>query len=257
MRAFPCTCGSCWCKNCAKYSRTHDRIHRRLDRFDWKVTRHIVLTVGRWSNPLHQYEVVMHEKLLPRLTRKIQADIGEWLWVLEFHRGGWPHWHLLIESPGGMIGKHEIQRLWGRGNCWESYIQNEQHWNAIRGYHKGKGYLAGEPKAHQLELPEYLMGRSRVRKFGGRSGRSPVDRPTDVPRGTSQKRRKSAPYRHRFAHCGEGSRIEIDGNWSFTSTDYELIRSMADRYLGDRVNGRWEGDPEDQVYALSQAKAGG
>lgn len=199
----------------------------------WERVRHVVLTVGRKTNPVHYYEAVRFEKAIPRLIRRVAKDCTDFLWVLEFHRGGWPHWHLLLErEQEGMIGHGVIANEWRYGHVWESRIMSAKHWDAIVGYHKKKGYLAGESKAHQLALPDFLLSRSRVRKFGAKPSRE-----QNVPRGTSAGRpagrAKADKYADKFAHCGEGSRINIGGKWTTVAADAAIIRGLAERYLGE------------------------
>lgn len=220
---------------------------------DWRTVRHIVLTVDRRTHPAGAYDAIRIYKTIPRLIRALKLSKQKWLWVLEFHADSYPHWHLLVESDRGMVGKRLIDSKWVWGHTWESYIQNRSHWQAIIGYHRGRGYLAGERKAHQLRLPDWLVGRSRVRKFGGHARN--VSRGTPIP--TGKKRAKSEPYRERFGACGEGSRIRIGCHWSTIDADAAIARGIADRYLGDTVGGSYEGDSEAIAYVMSQIKAAG
>lgn len=177
-RIYSCRCRSVWCKTCAVSSPTNATITQALLKLDWRKIRHVILTIDRAYDADEGYEDVRRTKAIPRLVRRLTGGSGRYLWALEWHADGYPHWHLLVEGSSsgaaGRIGKQKIQGAWGRGICWETFIRDDDHWKAICGYHKSRGYLAGERKAHQLELPEWLRGQSRVRKFG-----------TNVPRGTS------------------------------------------------------------------------
>ena len=217
------------------------------------MVRHVILTVGRDKNPAWYYEVIRYFKDIPRLAAQVEGA-KDWLWALEFHHGGWPHWHLIIErEQRGMITHAWIKESWKYGHVWESPIYGERHWRAIVGYHQSKGYLAGEKKAHQLELPPFLAGRSRVRKFGAKQ------RPSgdNVPRGTLVKteRAQARPYAERFQGCGEGSRINNNGRWQDSPADCAIITGLSEHYSGARVNGEFDLDAEDASRVIRQAEA--
>lgn len=259
LRVYQCRCRSVWCKKCAKTSPTNDRIRERLTEMDWKRVRHVVLTVKRSIHPAAAYDYIRTYKLIPQLIRDLDLTGQKWIWVLEFHRGGFPHWHLLVESDRGMIGKARIAEMWTLGLVWESYVKSDAHWGAIVGYHQSKGYLAGESKAHQLELPEWAMGRSRVRKFGGHV--------RNVPRGTIENdspekvlpqkdRRADVTYRDRFLECGNGSRISCSGQWAETPTDYVEAVRIAGSRLQTRGKGAFEGDSPAVIRTANRILSG-
>lgn len=216
-----------------------------MGEMDWRVTRHVVLTVDRGIHPAASYDCIRIHKSIPKLIAALQLAGQKWLWVLEFHRGGFAHWHLLIESDRGMIGKKRIENLWTWGLVWESYIRSGEHWRAIMGYHQSKGYLAGESKGHQLELPKWAMDRSRVRKFGGHV--------RNVPRGTIEKdspertirpggREADSTYAERAVTCGRGVRIACGGQWAEAAMDHADAVELAGSRLQTRGKGRFEGD---------------
>jgi hypothetical protein len=222
---------------------------------DWTCVRHVILTVGRERNAAWYYEVIRFLKEIPRTVAVISPHARRWLWVLEFHTGGWPHWHLMIEHGRRMIGHENIRRRWRWGHVWEARIRDRSHWQRILGYHQQKGYLAGEAKGHQLSLPDYLCSRNRVRKFGRKADPDPTVR--DVPRETSSinpPRAAASPYRERFRRCGDGSRVCIDGHWAYEATDAAIIEGLAHHYNGDPVNGEYDCDADVAAYILSQAR---
>lgn len=198
-RVYSCLCRSVWCETCSTRSPTNQAITGYLTRLDWRKTRHVILTIDRAYDAQEVFEEIRAEKALPRLVKRI-ADGSRYLWALEWHSDGYPHWHLLVEvhesGAAGRIGKKRIQRAWGFGVVWETFIKTKDHWKAICGYHSSKGYLAGERKKHQLVLPRWLRSESRVRKFGTNVPRGTETRSSgDVPRGT--KRSADRPYKDR------------------------------------------------------------
>lgn len=208
VEVFKCGCRSVWCPKCGKGSPTNKVIQERLSEFNWRLTRHVILTVNRERSAEESFRRVTDSKAIPRLVRSLKMSHCRWLWILEFHRGGFPHWHLLIESDRGMIGKKEIEGRWDHGLCWESYIQSPDHWGAIVGYHRKKGYLAGEKKGHQIVLPDFLISSSRVRKFA--CNFSPNKRRPPNPTLRPKKRSVSKSYAERFATCDTKCKICIN-----------------------------------------------
>lgn len=251
--AYPCRCGSCWCPQCAKHSKTHTRIQERLEDMRWDLVRHIILTCDRKAPPAATYDAIRIGKSIPRLIRSLKLSDRKWIWVLEFHADGYPHWHLLIENrERRMIGHDRIRQEWVWGHVWESPIKGREHWDKIKGYHRHKGYLAGEAKRHQLTLPEHFHDRSRIRKFGGHQKKS-----ANVPRGTlaPKTRQQAEPYGERFKTCGDYCRIRIGSQWGLVLEPAAIVQGLADRYLGDMVNGAYEADPDAIAYVLSQVDA--
>jgi hypothetical protein len=148
-----------------------------------------------------------------------------------------------------MLGKQRIARAWPYGIVWESYIKNAAHWKAIVGYHRKKGYLAGEQKAHQLELPDYLLKNTAVRKFGrpnkGRRTKEPL-----VSRETiAKKTRRTRSYEERFAECDTQTSICInDDRWTKINGSLSTTREIfSDNLL--KVDYKTFGVPDDTRYA--------
>lgn len=258
LKVYKCSCRSPWCKKCAKGSPTNERIRARLKKMDWRQVRHVVLTVTRDRPPALMYDSIRLLKSIPLLIRSLHLSDQQWLWVLEFHRGGYPHWHLLIESPRGMIGKRAIEARWEWGLVWESYIRSEEHWGAIIGYHQAKGYLAGENKEHQLELPPWCMTRSRVRKFAGNANKD-RDLPANVPRGTSAYKKHREPdrtYAEKLRTCGRGVRVGCAGQWAEGVMDHAEAIRIAGSRLQSRGKGEFEGPAPAAIRAANRIIGG-
>ena len=201
-----CRCRSVWCRKCAAVSPSNDAIRARLEVLAWRDVRHVILTVGRSRDPGTEFAEVRESRAIARVMSVLGVD--RWIWVLEFHAGGWPHWHVIADTGGRMLGHAKIKESWGRGHVWESPIRSEAHWGAIVGYHRKKGYLAGESKAHQLELPEYLMAESRVRKFGASFALScPWPKKANLERGPRRARARS--YRAMLGGCDTETKILV------------------------------------------------
>ena len=102
--------------------------------------------------------------------------IVDWVWVLEWHTDGAPHWHLFIQTERGKkgrIGNETLLKHWKHGLVFESYIKSKKHWSRFTSYFGNNGYFdpnsgcESKDKSHQLELPEWAKNVTyRIRKTG-------------------------------------------------------------------------------------------
>jgi len=207
---YGCQCKSVWCKDCGPRSETNTAVSAKLQKLNWRLVRHIVLTVRRDLDPRTAFCKIRTNRSIAKTMALLGCE--RWLWVLEFHADGFPHWHVLAENPG-MIGHKKIARAWYHGLVWESYIKDERHWKGIVGYHLKKGYLAGESKQHQLNLPEYLESETSVRKYGYsmalREAKEEVKAKVEVKK--SGKTRIPRSYADKFAECDSKVKICLNG----------------------------------------------
>lgn len=177
------SCNSVWCSECYKRKGGSKRFAKRLAELDYRATRQVVLTVdskkfggcGRSA-----FEIIKSEKAIPQfihnLKRTSNVKIVDWVWVLEWHEDGAPHWHLFIETEKGKkgkIGNEILLKHWHYGLVFESYIRSENHWKRFTDYFSNNGYFnpkqstESKNKKHQLELPEWAKKITyRIRKTG-------------------------------------------------------------------------------------------
>lgn len=84
----------------------------------------VTLTYRRddYENAQDLYHAASDEQHVPLFLRKVARYLdrslkGKWFCKLEFQRGGWVHWHLLILDVG-RIPHDELARMWGYGHVW-------------------------------------------------------------------------------------------------------------------------------------------
>ena len=237
VRVRGCLCRSVWCQRCSKISPTNDVIRRRMGALDWRKVRHCILTVRREGSPESAFGAVRKNRAIAKAMEALGT--GKWIWILEFHRGGWPHWHVLCENGGKMVGHERLSAAWKRGHVWESPIRSEDHWKAISGYYKSKGYLAGETKGHQLDLPEYLRCESRVRKFGANFTVSCPWPPTDAGRRSGGKKTASS-FRHRFDYCDTETEVVVGDRSCTVVGALKVVRKrVSEQSIGRAGGGRY------------------
>lgn len=67
-------------------------------------------------------EFVQKRRAIPKLIAALEKrgilKNREYTVTLEFHKSGWPHWHVLVDAR--FVCKHKLQEQWGLGVCWFS-----------------------------------------------------------------------------------------------------------------------------------------
>lgn len=181
--ARKCACRSVWCPDCFIREGHSQRLTNRLRRLNWRSTRQVVLTVdpAMFKDGQEAHDHITKKHLIPdfvhNLGRTIGVQVSDYVWVKEFYRSGFPHWHVFIdvsvEGKAGMIGGDVIRHYWPWSK-WvrEEPIKSERHWNRLTGYFEKHGYF-NRNKAYQARLPEWALDEGRtIRRYGGKCDRS-------------------------------------------------------------------------------------
>jgi hypothetical protein len=171
-----CRCDSVWCPQCYKLRKVPVLFARINDRLDWRSTRQIVLTIDRnqYTDGEQAYLDVTQGKKINQLVHNLKRTTGitirDYVWVLEWHKDGFPHWHVFVDvekkGASGKIHFENINRYWTIGSVNESYFKSYQHWQRIVGYFGKHGYF-DKGKAHQARLPEWAKSYKRTIKRSG------------------------------------------------------------------------------------------
>lgn len=169
-----CACGNVWCERCRK-GVPAQRMKRAMERFNWRTTRHVTTTIDpkRWESAESAFDWMMEHKAIPQFIRDLRRTQGvivtDYWWCLEWHKNGYPHWHILIETDRvGMIHGDVLRAAWKYGRVNEAPIKTQKQWLGFVGYVGKSGYLE-KKKAHQARLPEWAKKRptGSIRKMGG------------------------------------------------------------------------------------------
>jgi len=174
-----CKCSSSWCPECFLL-RSAKNIKSHLSEMDFKRVRFIMLSVdrSRYSSGEEAYRSITGRKAIAGFIRNLNRFAGKgirrWQWVLEWHKDGFPHWHVACEvsetGKGGKIGHAEIMKYWGEGHARESYVKSQSHWAEIAGYYASAGYF-DDAKGYQSILPDWALSWGRtIRRFGCSAG---------------------------------------------------------------------------------------
>lgn len=189
-RAIKCKCRKSWCPECSK-TLVIKPLVEHVQTWDWRRVRTLTLTINPsdFESPAEAFDYVQSKKLIPNLFRNLERSAGvvvhDWVRVLEWHRSGFPHWHLLVlvdkAGGAGRIGVDNLRRYWPPGwRLREDYIRNAKHWQRITGYWQKAGYFEDKKgKSHQVSLPDWARSRKTpIRRIGRKAGVVPL-KPSD------------------------------------------------------------------------------
>lgn len=242
---FKGSCSSVWCPECYTKKGGSKRFSDRLGVLDWKKTRQVVLTVDpeKFASPQDAYEKIKENKSIPQLIHNLKRtekiSISDWCWVLEWHRGGFPHWHLFIETDEGkkgMIGNECLLKHWHHGLIFESWIKSEYHWKKFTEYFGRRGYFnpkekqqghSKKDKTHQTTLPQWaLQVRYRIRKTGSKVLRSAKLKVDDEKENDDQKEEiEGRTYDEILKSCGQT-----------TYCRFEILQGKVKTYAYKKIN---------------------
>lgn len=156
------------------------------ENWDYRYVRNFALTVDRelYASGKEAYFGIQREKelaeFMKRLKRRLRqhgVKIYDYLWILEWHKDGFPHWHCLVllnkkGKAGRIATKIDLTGTWGKAKfIKEGYIHDAKHWAALAGYVAKHGYFA-DGKKDQARLPDWVRempktgeGRIRIKRM--------------------------------------------------------------------------------------------
>ena len=240
------SCGSVWCECCFVKKGGSQRFAERLSLLNYSATRQVILTIDRkkFKDGQQCYEALKEagavHQFIHNLERTSKIKIKDWVWVLEWHKGGFPHWHVFIETKTGkqgQIGNEILLKHWKYGMVRESYIKTQKHWDRFTKYFAENGYFnprhdkSSKDKSHQLKLPEWALNVSyRIRKTGSKAGMK-KKKETELKEQQGQDQEKKKPVRKR--ESGKAYKNVIESCGKMTSC---YIRRNGDSMFYEYFN---------------------
>lgn len=246
------SCKCVFCERCAP--KLGLQLREKL-RVVFAMMQHVqmwTLTIDRnnFDSPKEAWEFVNEQRLIARLVRDLRKAgllLGRhYVCVLECHKDGWPHWHLVLNAK--FIEKGVFQKLWNRLGTGD---QNKNF--GFTAFTKGRSpgrkgkfasahhaacyitkYLTKNP---EQGWPEWVLEHSgRVRRFTTSRlifkelGHVPEQQNEGKGRG-EYKRTKSIKLR--MKQCGEGYRVfkQSGDKWYFAGEIPHKFTDMAE-YFG-------------------------
>lgn len=245
--AYKCKCGCSWCPKCFLL-RSSKGVSERISGMNWKSTRMITITIDPHifkNDPLKAYEFLVREKkAIPQFMRDLQRTAGinvlDWVRVLEWHKNGFPHWHIFVdvgvEGQKGMIGHSVLKKYWSYGGCSESPIKSEHHFKKLSGYFGKFGYFS-QGKGHQSKLPEWaLLTNYRIRRYDSKRPQnqdSDIDLDVDSEVDSDGQVKEFRGYAAAISECGSETFIEYRDTFRFSkfSIPFEYFRTLPGEYV--------------------------
>lgn len=193
-KALKCRCRKSWCPSCSKHT-VIKAFREHVTSWDWRCVRLLTLTIDRqqFETPEQAYDFISKKKSIPLLfhdlNRTCKAGVVDWVKMTEWHKDGFPHWHILVlvDKPGraGMLGADNVRHYWKFGSIKEGFIRDEHHWKRFNGYFEKMGYFEDKKgKAHQVTLPEWARNRTTpIRRMSRRVRLKDMEyvKPTEKP----------------------------------------------------------------------------
>lgn len=178
LTACKTKCKSQFCPDCSLAHCVSWREKLRPALSHWDSVLMLTLTVdpAKFESPeaalRHVGEKRKISELIRALVRKGLLKNREFTCTLEFHKpekGGWPHWHILVESK--FIDKHKLQNCWGLGHVWLSKHDFKSVDHAIN-YATKYIVKTNDDKANdEFIFPEWAMDyKGNLRRFSTSRG---------------------------------------------------------------------------------------
>jgi len=165
-----CKCGSWWCEGCCERMgyRLRELLQERLASWRSVLMLTFTLDMKPYEGPLHAYTVARESKpfghFIKAASRQGFLQSGEYFWVLEAHKSGAPHWHLLV--PSRFIPIEFVSAWWGLGHVWVSSPGKFASTSHAINY--ATKYLL---KMSQSGTPSWILAsKGEVRRYGSSRG---------------------------------------------------------------------------------------
>ena len=262
-RAQKCACNLIWCPNCFKRRWVSKEVARLLQ-FNWTKTRQVILTFSRKAlkDGEEAYQYTQDHKLIAGFIRNLKRGLKvkkgkTWAWkfppvmiskyryFLEWHKDGFPHYHIFIEveSEGkkGMIGQDFIHYYWPDGVIIkEKPFKSLKHWHYTIGDLKKFGYF-GREKKHQTTLPAWALDRGDIKIYrsgGSRSGDTQAKDALDHYAADAVERLKKRTIFNEVATTALSKWVELiskDGVKEFVNKETGEIMMVEEKTYRDRL----------------------
>ncbi len=107
----------CRCRTCESCGPIYGRkVRSRMigasDKFRHPALFTLTLKPSQFEDdPERAYLTITQGRYIARLMKHL--GVKRYVWVLEFQKSGWPHWHLLIDKPRNFVDLKRAWELWG------------------------------------------------------------------------------------------------------------------------------------------------
>ena len=180
---------------------------------DFKHVLMLTLTVERRDSPKDAYEKAQKERAVSELIRALHRNgflvTKRFFYVIEFHRDGYPHWHVIVES--GYIPHAELKKRWGRGHVWisagprnkkEAFKSADHAMNYVTKYLTKSEPFPNWVMEYEGNMRRFSTSRGLIREVKPRPKKSPLSQRQKKPR------QRRTP-KERVSSCGAKTSLLI------------------------------------------------
>lgn len=174
----PCLCKSGYCSTCSPGWGHGVRLRMVDGVASFQTFRPIMLTLTcdpkRFASPEAAVEHVHRGSRVAKVMHEMKAaghiHGGRYVWVVEFHQSGWPHWHVAVDSA--FVPHAELEAEWNRrgpaGQMGFVWCGKKRFGNRLHAALYMSKYLIKEP---MYGWPEWLkQSREVYRRYGASKG---------------------------------------------------------------------------------------
>lgn len=227
-----CKCRSQFCPDCMPGLMVSMREKIRPALLKWKSVQMLTMTVSRdvAEGPREAYEMIQAKRLVAETVRSFfkrgWLHSREFVYVIEFHKDGWPHWHCLVDVK--WVKHEDFKKRWKYGHVFLSpkgKFENNSH--AIN-------YCTKYISKADNPFPDWVLDYSgNLRRFSTSRGLTETKKKVrrEKPDEPKRVRNRKTP-RERTASCGNDSVFyeKINGKLKFIETTglpFELVQGLS------------------------------
>lgn len=116
MEAIKCGCKSWFCPTCAvgQGVKFRERLMKVLETFEWVQMWTLTVDPSLYESEKECYLAVKGQRMISELMRALKERgylaTGRFIYFVEWHKSGWPHFHLLVDSK--FIPHSVVKEIW-------------------------------------------------------------------------------------------------------------------------------------------------
>lgn len=215
-----CKCRSQYCVDCMPGLMVKLRERWRPALAKWKKVQMITLTVDpeRFATAEECYKHVQEKRLVAETVRSLHKRglirSRQFAYVIEFHKNGFPHWHLLVDS--NWTDHEKLKRTWKVGHVWLSPT------NKFQSNDHAINYVTKYVSKIEQAFPDWVLDYSgNLRRFSTSRGLCPSEKKPRKPKVSKVKRKRvRRTPRERVSSCGSDTAVyQVDQEkWKFIET---------------------------------------
>lgn len=202
-------CVSQFCPDCSMSHCVAWREKLRDGIKHWRSVIMLTMTIDpkQHRDPESAFRLVQQKRRVAEMIRKLHRDgvlrTKEYTLTIEFHKNGWPHYHVLVEAT--FVCKHKLQESWKMGVCWVSKHDFEGINHAINYATK---YIVKTDANDGFAFPGWVLDYDGlIRRFSTSRGLCRTRDQRNRKKNTDPKKTKRRTARDRQKQCGKTTKI--------------------------------------------------